>query len=249
MSQLHFFSTCESSRYVIHYLNFRDLVAFACSSKIGFQFACKIRHLTVSGPEFVNSYQRKKHLQDWINTTEEFTLSGTLLQIINKAKYLNSVTLTNFNNVCLQQYLLRLRFSKKNLQILQFRDNLMHIYDWTKLFTHWKDIYKELKHVTTIDMLEKDANDFWGSTCIWDEHAFNQSNLDELLAAMCCLFPSLERVRVSIHVNPGPNKTDFVGLKEYIQNKYGVRLQFVCVKSTIEWIPIINTQRHRLQLL
>ena len=68
----------------------------------------------------------------------------------------------------------------------------MHIHDWTKLFTRWKDIYKELIHVTAIDMLEKDANDFWGSNCIWDEHAYNQHNVDELLAAMCCLFPSLK---------------------------------------------------------
>lgn len=231
MSREHNFFACESSRYIIHYLNFRDLVAFAHSSKIGFQFACKIRHLTVSGPElgFVNSYQRKNHLQEWINTTDDFfLLLRTLLQIINKATYLNSVTLTNFNNVFLQQYLLRLRFSK-NLQILQFRDNRMPINFWTKLFTRWKDIYKELIHVTAIDMLEKDAYDFWGLNCILHEHAFNQHNVDELLAAMCCLFPSLERVRVSI-----PNKTDFVGFKEYIQNKYGVRLQFVCAESTIE---------------
>ena len=46
-------------------------------------------------------------------------------------------------------------------------------------------------------LLEKDANDFWSCTCMWDEHSYNQHNLDELLAAMCCLFPSLERVRVN----------------------------------------------------
>lgn len=135
MSQLHFFSTCECTRYVLHYLNFTELVAFARSSKVGFRFACKIRHLTVSQPK-------------------DFSVLETLLNIINQATYLHSVKFTSFNTFFLQKYLLRLRLSN-NVQILQFFDNNMHIDNWTALFTQWKGIYKERKHVTTIDIIQK----------------------------------------------------------------------------------------------
>lgn len=203
MFQLLFSAHC--SWHVFQYLNFMEIVAFALCSKLGFRAACKIRYLTVFQPTKLSK--------------ENKMILFNMFTIISKARYLTSVEFTGFSNWKKSLFLIQL---PENLQFIRVTNCEFDRNELDLLFQRWKKTKKELKYVESVDISNNCFNKrVTGLLAIW----LAKKKMEFIFDSMCSLFPSLRTVCVcNPFVSGSIEEKESVG---HIQNKYGVRIDFV----------------------